>query len=144
MRRRKGDSIASGNAHKKLAKTLILARAERALQDSDDLERQATALVEQLRNARIGETLRKHGENSRGRPRKATTDDLRAAVLEMHEHSPHLTKTQVVERVRKLQRLASCGRRLPTVSGDQGVARFAQIAEIARSLPLQKKDGGKV
>jgi hypothetical protein len=101
MRRRKGDSIASGNAHKKLAKTLILARAERALQDSDDLERQATALVEQLRNARIGETLRKHGENSRGRPRKATTDDLRAAVLEMHEHSPHLTKTQVVERVRK-------------------------------------------
>jgi len=66
MPKRKQDPTVGGIAHTKLAKTLIRARAERTLEDDAALERQATALVDQLRDAHIGARQRAAGRKGKG------------------------------------------------------------------------------
>ena len=98
MPRRKQDSTVGGIDHKKLAKTLIRARAERARRGGDDLERQAAALVEQLRDAHIGARQRAAGRKGRGERRETyagkpipSRKELRDAVEAMHDKKKHPT-----------------------------------------------------
>ena len=93
-------------AHYKLAKTLVRARAERALQDNEELERQAAALVEQLRDAYIGARQRDSGRKGKGKRREKyagkpipSPQDVRAAVLAMHTRFPRLTFNAVCDKV---------------------------------------------
>jgi hypothetical protein len=67
MPKRKPVGAVGGIVHAKLAKTLLRARARRALEDDAALERQATALVEQLRDAHIGARQRASGLKGKGK-----------------------------------------------------------------------------
>jgi hypothetical protein len=98
MPKRKQGQTTGGLDHHKLAKTLIRARAERALQDGDDLDRQAAALVEQLRDAHIGGRQRAAGRKSKGERREQykgkpipSRKELRDAVEAMHATAKHPT-----------------------------------------------------
>ena len=56
-------------AHKKLAKLLVRARAARALEDPEELDRQAAALFEQYDDATSVQEQRDAGKKSPGRRR---------------------------------------------------------------------------
>jgi len=103
MPKRKQDPTVGGIAHKELAKTLIRARAERALQDGDDLELQAAALVNQLGYATSGKKQSDAAKASPGRRGQYTVapDKLLADVEAMHTRTPRLTFSDVCEKVRK-------------------------------------------
>lgn len=108
MPKRKQGQTTGGLDHQKLAKTLIRARAERALQDGDDLERQAAALVEQLRDARSGARQRAAGGKSKGERREKykgkpipSREKMRAAVQAMQNEHPTWSFNRVCLRVAK-------------------------------------------
>ncbi len=107
MQRRKPETpikkALGGIAHKKLAKTLIRARAERALQDDEELDRQAAELVDQLGYATSGKKQSAAGKASPGRrgQHKVAPEKLLADVQAMRTRSPRLTFNDVCEKVAK-------------------------------------------
>jgi hypothetical protein len=90
-----------GPLHKKLAKKLVRLLAERALDDPEELDRQAAELLERLPYATMGQKLSDAGKKSPGRRGRYKTprNQLRAAVLEMHKRFPGLTFNDVCNRI---------------------------------------------
>lgn len=101
MPRRKNQQTIGGVSHVKLARTLVRTRAERALSDPDDLQRQAEALVDQLVHAHSGKKQSDAGKASPGRRGKyrVQPEVLLADVQAMHKRSPNLTFADVCETV---------------------------------------------
>ena len=64
-KRKKKEQRVGRPVHYKLAKLLVRARAELALQDDEELEQQAAALVEQLNYATIGKKQSDAGKKKR-------------------------------------------------------------------------------
>lgn len=85
----------------KLRRTLIRARAQRALEDDDELERQASEMADQLRYATSGKKQIDAGRQSPGRrgKYKVTPAELLAAVRAMSARFPRLTFNDVCIKV---------------------------------------------
>jgi hypothetical protein len=92
-----------GEVHRRLARKLIRSRAEHALEDEEELERQVDAWFEERKHATSGRRQSDAGKKSPGRrgQYKTPPDELRAAVLEMHKRFPGLTFNDVCSRIGK-------------------------------------------
>ena len=101
-RQKKQRKESGGPKHKRLAATLVRARAERTERLGDEeVERQAAALVEQLSDAKIGRKQRASGHKSPGRggKYKVPREVLCNAVEDLHKQHPRLTYNDVCSRV---------------------------------------------